>query len=291
MRLVVTPLCEPVQDAAFLPGVPVDSVLACYDSAPGNEIASGKLKSPGSSAALVANTFGFFLGRAHDVPILPGSQTMGWPALSMNLEEIVRFPWSRGRHPCLDVLITTRYALIGVESKRFEPFWSPSQETRSVSSNQTRSGHGSSELFFSQTYWRPCWGKRMARYEQVRDHLRDASLVFKYLDAVQLVKQAFALRTEVQPHKSAEGKLPVLFYLFVEPSVMPGGRPVSPESIQGHRDEVVAFANAVAGDEVIFLFCSYRTLLNSWIRGMDESVRLHVQAVSNRFCIPLHGSE
>ena len=30
----------------------------------------------------------------------------------------MRFPWRGGRHPCLDVLITTETALIGVEFRK-----------------------------------------------------------------------------------------------------------------------------------------------------------------------------
>lgn len=34
----------------------------------------------------------------------------------------MRFPWAGGRHPWLDAAVETERYLIGVESKRFEPF-------------------------------------------------------------------------------------------------------------------------------------------------------------------------
>lgn len=82
---------------AFLPGVPAERVFARYAAAPGNEIDSGKLFSPESSAALAANVFGFFLTHASDLPPLPGSSGWGWPARTVDLEVIVRFPWRGGR--------------------------------------------------------------------------------------------------------------------------------------------------------------------------------------------------
>ena len=45
----------------FLPGVPTEQITEIYNAAPGNEITSGKFDSAESSAALVANAFGFFL--------------------------------------------------------------------------------------------------------------------------------------------------------------------------------------------------------------------------------------
>ena len=106
----------------FLPGVPARRVERMFAAAPGDEIANGKFDHPESSAALAANAFGFFLERANALPPLPGLENAGWPARQLALEATVRFPWRGGRHPVLDVLVTTSAALVGVESKRFEPF-------------------------------------------------------------------------------------------------------------------------------------------------------------------------
>ena len=80
----------------FLPGVPGEAIEQIFSRAPGNEMTSGKFDSPESSAALAANTFGFFLHSPQDLPRLPGYRSADWPALSPALEKTVRFPWSGG---------------------------------------------------------------------------------------------------------------------------------------------------------------------------------------------------
>ena len=122
----------------FLPVVPCSEIEEIYNSAPGKEIASGKFDSPESSAALAANTFGFFLNRLGDLPPLPECEDVESPASSLALEKTVHLPWRGGNHPVLDVLITTPSALIGIESKRFEPF------------------RDKPEAHFSDAYWCSC---------------------------------------------------------------------------------------------------------------------------------------
>ena len=85
------------------------------------------------------------------------------------LEAELRFPWSGGRHPVLDCLVRTPSALIGIESKRFEPY---------------RTRHNTSPL--SDAYWRRVWGEHMSGYERVRDSLKSVSDLFGHLDAAQL---------------------------------------------------------------------------------------------------------
>ena len=247
----------------LLPGLPVDLIRACYAAAPGNEIASGKFASPELSAALAANAFGPFMTRPGDLQPPPGGGAWGWPACSVRLEAVVRFPWQGGRHPCLDALIEMRNALIGVEFKRYEPF-------------RTKS-----KLSLSDAYWRPVWGDAMARFERVRDSLRQGD-PFTRLDAAQLVKHAFALRTAV--HREAYlGKQPALLYLYAEPARWPDGRPVPSTEIYRHRAEIRGFAEAVAGDEVAFHACSYRELLSAWTNSTSAACRAHAVALSARF--------
>ena len=119
----------------WLPGVPGREIERIFNAAAGNEIESGKFDSPESSAALAANAFGFFLKRPRDLPPLPDCGRVAWPARSLSLEATVRFPWSGGRHPVLDCLVATPSALIGIESKRFEPF------------------RGKTPATFSDAYW------------------------------------------------------------------------------------------------------------------------------------------
>ena len=132
----------------FLPGVPGEKIEDIFNNAPGKEIQNGKFDNPESSAALAANAFGFFLCRAQDLPPLPQCGRVTWPATALKIEQTVRFPWSGGRHPVLDALVTTPSAVIGIESKRFEPF------------------RGNKIAQLSDAYWRPGLGAdRMQGYE------------------------------------------------------------------------------------------------------------------------------
>lgn len=252
----------------FLPGVPGPKIEAILDAAAGNEIATGKFDSPESSAALAANAFGFFLDRPRDLPPLPGCDGETWPAHSLALEETVCFPWSRGQHPVrghpvLDCLVTTPSALIGVESKRFEPY-----RTKPL----------------SDAYWRPVWGERMKGYESVRDRLRGEPDLYSRLDAAQLFRHAFALRTEVHRRNGHGGLTPILFYVHAQPEFRPtNGKPVDERAKARHREEIKHFAAAVAGDEVIFASCSWRELLDTWSHSEDDRIRAHADAVAARF--------
>ena len=250
----------------FLPGVPGPEIEAIFNAAAGNEIAAGKFDSPESSAALAANAFGFFLHRAPELPPLPGCGSQSWPARSLRLEAELRFPWSGGRHPVLDGLVRTPSALIGIESKRFEPY---------------RTRHAPR---LSDAYWRPVWGDRMRGYDSIRDSLRNSPDLYRRLDAAQLFKHAFALRTEVHRDSGHRGLAPVLFYVFAEP----GRWPVSERSVERrararHREEIEHFAATVAGDEVAFVSCSYRRLLKAWSDRGDRRVRAHAARVASRY--------
>ena len=66
---------------------------------------------------------------------------------------------------------------------------------------------------FSEAYLRPVWGPAMGPFEKMRDELKSGQRQFVFLNAPQLVKHAFGLRT--QANKS--GKLAKLVYLHAEP--------------------------------------------------------------------------
>jgi hypothetical protein len=212
----------------------------------------------------VANTFGLFLDRPADAPALCSGQGWGWPPRSVQLEAIVRFPWSGGRHPCLDVLVETATAVIGIESKRFEPF-----RLKPVA-------------ILSDAYWRPVWGERMGGYAGVRDALRDGTSGFRHLDAAQLIKHAFGLRTAASRCLPRLVQ-PVLLYLHAEPDQWPDGRAVPLAAIEAHRREVATFADLVAGDEVEFHATTYRDMLRSWDASPLIAVRNHVDAVRRSY--------
>ena len=251
----------------WLPGVPGDEITAIFNRAPGNEIATGKFDSPESSAALAANAFGFFLKRLHQLPPLWGCENVTWPAKFVALESTMRFPWRGGRHPILDVLIATASGLIGIESKRFEPF------------------RAKPNPVFSDAYWRPVWGESMQGYESIRDILRDNPGHFCHLDAAQLVKHAFGMRTQVNREGSKfNGSTPILYYLYSEPDTWPkSGEPVDSADKDRHWQEIADFADTVAGDEVAFVSCSYRSLLNGWRQSGAAGIHDHANAVIQRF--------
>lgn len=89
--------------------------------APGKELESGKFGSLESSSALAVNTFGWFIDRPQLLPCLPGAPWSNAVEL-VDVEFCARFPWSGGRHPWLDAVVQSPTQLIGIESKRFEPF-------------------------------------------------------------------------------------------------------------------------------------------------------------------------
>lgn len=247
----------------FLGGLPVEQIVSAFSASPGNEITSGKFASAESSAQLVANAFGFFLNKPQTLPRLPGCRSVAnWPPISVRLEAEVRFPWAGGRHPWLDVLVETSDALIGIESKRFEPF-----RNRKASR-------------WSKAYWRD-WGIGMEPYSRLRDELHTGRFAPERLDPDQLVKHAFGLRTEAR--RKDKRKRPVLIYLYHEPKQWPDGRSMDESSIVTHRSELQAFARKVKSAEVVFRACTYRDLVESWMSCEDVAVNRHALALRDRF--------
>ena len=243
----------------FLPGVPVDHVVGRLSKAGGQEITSGKLQSPESSAALAVNTFGWFVERPESLPPFPREASGEPRPTAVEVEYCARFPWSGGRHPWLDAMVETPSTITGVESKRFEPF------------RDKKTGK------LSSAYDRPVWGAGMTRFERLRDDLRGGAQKFEFLDAVQLVKHAFGLVTE----GARKGKRPRLFYIFAEPAKL-GYRSISSEVREDHRKEVQRFANIIDGDDVHFTYFSYREWLDSW-PASQASLLEHRANIIERF--------
>lgn len=245
---------DPIAD--FLPGVPADRLLDRLRRSPGKEL-DAKFHSPDSSAALAANSFGWFMDRPGDLPPLPGVP-MG-RADEVLPEEEIRFPWSGGRHPWLDVVVTTPTTLVGIESKRYEPF---------------RPGKATA---FSEAFNRE-WGPEMARFTRMRRDLAEGARAFQTLDAGQLVKHACGLRTQ----GLKRGRGAVLVYLYAEPQRWASSdKPVDPARIALHRAEVAAFADAVRGDAVTFVAVRWADVLAQWA-GV-RALAAHAAAVTARF--------
>jgi hypothetical protein len=244
-------------DHRFLPGVPATHVLDRLSRAGGNEIDSGKLASPESSAALAVNVFGWFVERPEALPPFLGLEDIG-PAYRVEVEYCARFPWSGGRHPWLDAVVETERELVGVAAKRFEPY----RDKKSV--------------LLAEAYDRPVWGRNMAPFERMRDALRSGEERFIHLDAAQLVKHAFGLVTDA----TRKNKSPVLLYLFAEPATFQG-KPLDPADFSQHRAEILRFSQAIAVAEVRFQAMSYREWLATWPEG--GPVGEHARAVIERF--------
>lgn len=243
---------------SFLPGVRAAYVLERLAKADGREVTSGKLVSPESSAALAVNTFGWFHNRPERLPPFSMFARMSRPTL-VEVEYCARLPWSGGRHPWLDAWAETPEAIIGIESKRFEPY------------------RARKEAVLSPAYDRRVWHHQMGPYELMRDRLRARAERFEFLDAVQLVKHAFGLVTEGRRKQ----KRPYLVYLFAEPAEL-AGQTIDGGKKKRHRDEIARFAAAISGAEVAFGAISYREWLASW-SDLDPELAGHRAAIIERF--------
>lgn len=241
----------------FLPGIPEDAVLARLTRSPGNELASGKFDSPESSAALAVNAFGWFLDRPEALPPLPGVP-MGLPR-QVEIEAEMHFPWRGGRHPWLDAAIATDTTLVGVESKRYEPFRPKKAST------------------FSEAYGSRDWGAGMARFNAMRHALEAGDQSYHHLDAVQLVKHAYGLKTQGMKR----GRGAVLVYLHALPAAWASGKPIDPALGARHETEIAHFAAAVAGSDVAFVALRWRDLLAQW--AATPALAAHAAAITARF--------
>lgn len=199
-------------------------------------------------------------GERPELLSLPSGCLGGHEAQGVELEAQMRFPWSGGLHPWLDVGVQTAERLIGIESKRYEPFRDHKTAT------------------FSAAYARPVWGEAMGPYEAMRDALT-AGRRFAFLDAAPMVKHAFGLRTEGQ----RTSRQAVLCYLYAEPRAFPDGRVIPVAAIQAHRDEVASFTAEVSSAvaELVFYSLSYAELLHHW--AGQPALADHAAALTARF--------
>ena len=239
-------------DLSFLPGVPAEAVMAALGRLPGSD-----LDSPDSSSALVANTFGWFLDRPRQLLPFPGVP-MGLPE-TVELGTEMQLPMRGVRHPRLDAAVTTPTTLVGIVSKRYQPF-RPAKVTT-----------------FTEPFDGRDWGPGMAHYGALRKALVAGQQSFRHLDAVTLVKQAYALRT--QAVKRARGA--VLVYLHAEPQNWASGKPVDTKAIARHRAEVTSFARAVKGDDLTFVALTWAELLAQWSK--TPALVAHAAAVKGWF--------
>ena len=244
----------------LLPYLPAEKILAAYRAAPGQELDS-KFISQESSAALVANTFGLFLEAPALLPKIPGLEEISWPAQRVWIEKCLRFPWRGGHHPWLDAVIETEDHIIGVESKRYEPI------------------RGADPAEFSAAYDRPVWGTKMRQFETLRDRLKAKPAHFHQLDAAQLIKHAFAIRTQ----SARQNKRGLLCYLYAEPAFWPDGRPVENVAVADHVKEVQEFKTLTFGAEVRFVACRYKELLGAMDSSPHSEVKRHAAELGKKY--------
>ena len=64
----------------------------------------------------------------------------------------------------------------------------------------------------------------MKGYESIRDGLHGEPDCYRHLDAAQLFKHAFALRTAVHKRPEFRALAPILFYVYAEPEFLAGKR-------------------------------------------------------------------
>ena len=239
-------------DTSFLPGVPADAVLAALARLPGLD-----LDSPDSSAALVANTFGWFLNRPRLLLPFPGVP-MGLPE-TVELGVEMQLPMRSVRHPRLDAVVTTPTTLVGIVSKRYQPF----RPAKAVA--------------FTEPFDARDWGPGMARFGAMRQALTSGKQTYRHLDAVSLVKQAYALRTQ----SVKRGRGAALVYLHAAPSHWANGKPVDPKAITRHQSEVTDFARVVKGDDVTFVPLRWSDLLAQWAK--QPALTVHATALTGWF--------
>jgi len=259
-KRVLTPDQRATLRDCLLDYLPKDKIIERFEVAGGDEVSAGRLSSPESSAALAANTFGFFIDQPSLLSLPAGLSQEKIPT-KVELECEMRFPWSGGHHAWLDAAIEADGLLVGIESKRYEPF------------------RDEKRVAFSEAYQRNVWGNKMTPFIQMRDRLLSGEAVFYFLDAAQLVKHAFGLRTQ----GDKKTKIANLLYLYAEPTHYPDGRNLERNQIIRHRDEIRIFSDAVAGAEVAFSSLKYSELMSYWLASNRPQLRAHANELSKKF--------
>lgn len=239
-----------------LEGVPHEHLIERFNQAAGSEIENGKIFSDRSSSALCMNAFGWFIQRPEMLPLFPNLENLDWPPISVEIECSLKFPWRGGKSPWLDAVVETNRHLIGVESKRFEPF------TKSTPAPM------------SEAYWRDVWGGKMDGYQRERDKFRDNPKHYKHLTSRQLVAHSLGIKTQAKK----KGKKPVLVYIHCNKPLHAPVK-VTHEAISSHQSEIDEFARNVFGNEVLFVSTSY----SEWIDRFTDEIHSHGKNLNSAY--------
>jgi hypothetical protein len=210
-----------------------------------------KFRAVHSSSALAVNCFARFKAAPESLSLLnrQGAQ-------NIEFEKPMRI-FRGGRPPNLDVWIEQETGTIAVESKFLE-YLAPKLPS------------------FSEAYERlnPPWAE--SSWWRAYQLAKGAEKGF--LDRAQLLKHYFGLRSFQQ--KSGYQKPLTLLYLFWEP--------LNRNEFfvfQQHREEIQAFASAVAGSTISFNWMTYSDLWNDW--DAHPSLKSHAQVMRTRYAVTI----
>lgn len=228
-----------------------------FESAAGAELRAGqqgrpKMAALHSSAALAVNVFDYWSDQSLSVLL----RALGAPTEAERLDFERQFPTGlRGTPPNLDVVLTAADgAVVAIESKYTE--WLDKAASR-VS--------GFSASYFSNQ--RELWSaKGLPRWQRLAHEIHVGERRFASLNAPQLLKHALGLAGE-------GSRRFCLFYLFYDID--------GPES-SGHREELVEFAEAVAGDSD-FRWMTYQTFFARLSSRVNASDAPYVNYLRDRY--------
>jgi hypothetical protein len=258
----------------FFDSLPIEDICRAHLRYGKNEIETRRILSPRSSAALAGNLFGIFLKHQEAISeVLPelGVNPTTW------LEKEARLPWRGGSHPRLDALVETSTAVVGIEVKWYEPFDDPDEPFDDQKAAK-----------FSSVYNGNCWGDRMGPFENLRDELT-SKWVPEHLNAVQLVKHAFGLRTRAKRLGKSSA---VLLYVYAQPNVYvqpksrrPGldGTQIPDENRSRHACEIARFASEVSGSEVEFQSCTVAQIVEKMRKSTVKELRHHADMIASKY--------
>lgn len=201
-----------------------------------------------SSAALVANAFGYWFGREGRLTIADRS---GFD--EVRLERQLRI-FKGGRAPNLDVVATGPGVSVAIESKLTETL---SRKTASE---------------WSDAYRRPeCREGVGEGWVATLDAAMSGTYRTAWLDVPQLLKHALGTQRRL-------GQSPVLIYLYWEPK-----NAAEFNTVVAHRAELAEFAERVSGGSPGFVSVTHDELWREWEVTAPE----HVAALRDRYDVSI----
>jgi hypothetical protein len=215
----------------------------------GSEL-STKFRAPHSSSALAVNAFGPF---RHDPQQLRIEQHREFKTLSFER----KCPSGlSGTPPNLDVLLESDGRVLAIESKCLEYM-------------------SRKEAEFAPAYFTDIQDERReTTWFAEMGRLRQSPVDYRHLDAAQLIKHAMGLA-----HSFPEQMI-TLLYVWWEPTNA-DDFPI----FSHHRDEVLSFAERVAGSDIRFEWTTYGQLWTQWFaEGLDAA---HIAALHKRYSIEI----